>query len=85
VLLLAVAWLIIYQSTSTLLIGLIVIILAVAGIEATFRGRLLPFLASLVVILLIFAGIDPCSDRPQTRHRRRTDLGCTGVVVGCPT
>jgi len=57
VLLLAVAWLIIYQTTSTLLVGLIVIILAVAGIEATFRGRLLPFLASMVVILLIFAAV----------------------------
>ena len=57
VLLLAMAWLILYQTTSALLVGLMVIIAAVAGIEATFRGRLLPFLASLVVILLILAGI----------------------------
>jgi hypothetical protein len=51
------AWLILYQTTSALLFGLIVIITAVAGIEETFRGRLLPFLASLVIILLILAGI----------------------------
>jgi hypothetical protein len=57
VLLLAMAWLILYQTTSALLVGLMVIIAAVAGIEATFRGRLLPFLASLVVILLILAAI----------------------------
>jgi hypothetical protein len=57
VLLLAMAWLILYQSSSALLVGLLVIIAAVAGIEATFRGRLLPFLASLVVLLLILAGI----------------------------
>jgi hypothetical protein len=57
VLLLAMAWLILYQTTSAWLVGAIVIIAALAGIEATFRGRLLPFLASLVVILLILAGI----------------------------
>jgi hypothetical protein len=57
VLLFAMAWLILYQTTSALLFGLIVIITAVAGIEETFRGRLLPFLASLVIILLILAGI----------------------------
>jgi hypothetical protein len=34
-----------------------VIITAVAAIEAAFRGRLLPFLASLVILLLILAGI----------------------------
>jgi hypothetical protein len=27
------------------------------GIEATFRGRLLAFLASLLIIVLIFAGV----------------------------
>jgi hypothetical protein len=57
VLLLAMAWLILYQTTSGLLVGLIVIIAAVAAIEAAFRGRLLPFLASLVILLLIWAGI----------------------------
>ena len=57
VLLLAVAALIIYQTTSALLFGLIVIVAAVAGIEATFRGRLLAFLASLLIIFLIFAGV----------------------------
>jgi hypothetical protein len=57
VLLLAMAWLILYQTTSGLLVGLVVIITAVAAIEAAFRGRLLPFLASLVILLLILAGI----------------------------
>jgi hypothetical protein len=57
VLLLAMAWLILYQTTSGLLVGLVVIIAAVAAIEAAFRGRLLPFLASLVILLLILAGI----------------------------
>jgi hypothetical protein len=57
VLLLAMAWLVLYQTTSAWLVGAIVIIAALAGIEATFRGRLLPFLASLVAILLILAGI----------------------------
>ena len=57
VLLLAMAWLILYRTTSAMLVGLIVIIAAVAAIEATFRGRLLPFLASLVILLLILAGI----------------------------
>lgn len=57
VLLLAVAALIIYQTTSALLFGLIVIVAGVAGIEATFRGRLLAFLASLLIIILIFAGV----------------------------
>jgi hydrogenase/urease accessory protein HupE len=51
------AWLVLYQTTSAWLVGAIVIIAALAGIEATFRGRLLPFLASLVLILLILAGI----------------------------
>jgi hypothetical protein len=55
VLLLAMAWLILYQTPSALLAGAIVIIVAIAGIEATFRGRLLPFLASLILILLILA------------------------------
>jgi NhaP-type Na+/H+ and K+/H+ antiporter len=54
---LAVAALIIYQTTSALLFGLIVIVAGVAGIEATFRGRLLAFLASLLIIILIFAGV----------------------------
>jgi hypothetical protein len=57
VMLLAVAWLIVYQTTFPLVTGLIVIVTAVAAIEATFRGRLLPFLASLVLILLIWAGV----------------------------
>jgi hypothetical protein len=57
VVLLAMAWLILYQTTSALLEGLVVIIVAVAAIEAAFRGRLLPFLASLVILLLILAGI----------------------------
>jgi hypothetical protein len=55
--LLAVAWLIVYQTTFPLVTGLIVIVTAVAAIEATFHGRLLPFLASLVLILLIWAGV----------------------------
>ena len=57
VMLLAVAWLIAYQTTFPLVTGLIVIVTAVAAIEATFRGRLLPFLASLLMILLILAGV----------------------------
>jgi hypothetical protein len=56
VLLLAVATLIMYGA-SLGLAGIIGIIVVVAGIEALIRGRLLPFLAGVVIILLILTGI----------------------------
>ena len=56
VLLLAVAALIMYGA-SLGVTGAIVIIIVVAGIEALIRGRLLPFLAGVVIIVLILTGI----------------------------
>jgi hypothetical protein len=56
VLLLAVAALILYGA-SLGVTGVIGIIIVVAGIEALIRGRLLPFLAGVVIILLILTGI----------------------------
>jgi hypothetical protein len=57
VMLLAAAWLTVYETTPALVLGLILIITVVAAIEAMFRGRLLPFLASLMMIILILAVI----------------------------
>ena len=56
VLLLAVAALILYGA-SLGVTGAIGIIIVVTGIEALIRGRLLPFLAGVVIILLILTGI----------------------------
>ncbi|HEX3206575.1 MAG TPA: hypothetical protein VHQ68_10065, partial [Propionibacteriaceae bacterium] len=56
VLLLAVAALIMYGA-SLGVTGAIGIIIVVAGIEALIRGRLLPFLAGVVIIVLILTGI----------------------------
>jgi hypothetical protein len=56
VLLLAVAALIMY-GTSLGVTGVVGIVVVVAGIEALIRGRLLPFLAAVVVILLILTGV----------------------------
>jgi hypothetical protein len=56
VLLLAVAALILYGA-SLGVTGVIGIIIVVAGIEALIRGRLLPYLAGVVIILLILTGI----------------------------
>jgi hypothetical protein len=56
VLLLAVAALVMY-GTALGVTGLIGILIIIAGIEALLRGRLLAFLASLVIIMLIFVGI----------------------------
>jgi hypothetical protein len=56
VLLLAVAALIMYGA-SLGLTGVVGIVIVVAGIEALIRGRLLPFLAGVVIIFLILTGI----------------------------
>jgi hypothetical protein len=56
VLLLAVAALIMYGA-SLGVTGAIGMIIVVAGIEALIRGRLLPFLAGVVIIVLILTGI----------------------------
>jgi hypothetical protein len=56
VMLLAVAGLIMYGAALGVS-GFIGIILIIAGIEALIRGRLLPFLASVVILFLIFIGI----------------------------
>ncbi len=56
VMLLAVAGLIMY-GTALGISGFVGIILIVAGIEALIRGRLLPFLAGVVSLFLIFIGI----------------------------
>ena len=56
VMLLAVAALIIY-GTALGITGFIGIILIILGIEALIRGRLLTFLAGVVIIFLIFVGI----------------------------
>ena len=56
VLLLAVAALIIYGAALGVS-GMVGILVIIAGIEALIRGRILAFLASLVIILLIFTGI----------------------------
>jgi uncharacterized BrkB/YihY/UPF0761 family membrane protein len=56
VMLLAVAGVIMY-GTALGVSGFIGIILIIAGIEALIRGRLLPFLAGVVIIFLIFIGI----------------------------
>jgi hypothetical protein len=56
VMLLAVAGLIMYGAALGVS-GFIGIVLIIAGIEALIRGRLLPFLASVVIIFLIFIGI----------------------------
>jgi hypothetical protein len=56
VLLLAVAALVIY-GTALGVTGLIGILIIIAGIEAPLRGRLLAFLASLVITFMIFFGI----------------------------
>jgi hypothetical protein len=37
--------------------GVVGVLVIIAGIEALIRGRVLPFLASLAIILLIFTGI----------------------------
>jgi hypothetical protein len=56
VLLLAVAALVMY-GTALGVSGLVGILVAIAGIEALIRGRLLPFLAGVVIITLILLGI----------------------------
>jgi hypothetical protein len=56
VLLLAVAALIVYGAALGIS-GVVGVLVIIAGIEALIRGRVLPFLASLAIILLIFTGI----------------------------
>jgi hypothetical protein len=56
VLLLAVVALIVYGAALGIS-GVVGVLVIIAGIEALIRGRVLPFLASLAIILLIFTGI----------------------------
>jgi hypothetical protein len=56
VLLLAVAAVVMY-GTSLGVSGLVGILVVIAGIEALIRGRLLPFLAGVVIVILILIGI----------------------------
>jgi hypothetical protein len=55
-LLLAVAALIVYGAALGIS-GVVGVLVIIAGIEALIRGWVLPFLASLAIILLIFTGI----------------------------